>query len=122
MARPIIITHARSVPKKRTDFYQARVREGARLRRSLLGADRRKSSGVRLFCDDRSETKSRREATGETSNPFESEPDSNIEKGRILRIRPLSIYACARGFEPPTPWSVAKCSIQLSYAHIWSCE
>ena len=21
-----------------------------------------------------------------------------------------------RGFEPPTPWSVAKCSIQLSYA------
>ena len=25
---------------------------------------------------------------------------------------------CARGFEPPTPWSVAKCSIQLSYAHI----
>ena len=26
---------------------------------------------------------------------------------------------CARGFEPPTPWSVAKCSIQLSYAHIF---
>lgn len=23
-----------------------------------------------------------------------------------------------RGFEPPTPWSVAKCSIQLSYAHM----
>ena len=22
-----------------------------------------------------------------------------------------------RGFEPPTPWSVAKCSIQLSYTH-----
>ena len=25
---------------------------------------------------------------------------------------------CERGFEPPTPWSVAKCSIQLSYSHI----
>ena len=25
---------------------------------------------------------------------------------------------CVRGFEPPTPWSVAKCSIQLSYTHI----
>ena len=25
-----------------------------------------------------------------------------------------------RGFEPPTPWSVAKCSIQLSYTHIIS--
>ena len=25
--------------------------------------------------------------------------------------------ACPRGFEPPTPWSVAKCSIQLSYEH-----
>ena len=24
-----------------------------------------------------------------------------------------------RGFEPPTPWSVAKCSIQLSYTHIF---
>ena len=23
-----------------------------------------------------------------------------------------------RGFEPPTPWSVAKCSIQLSYQRI----
>ncbi len=23
-----------------------------------------------------------------------------------------------RGFEPPTPWSVAKCSVQLSYTHI----
>ena len=26
-------------------------------------------------------------------------------------------YTCVRGFEPPTPWSVAKCSIQLSYTH-----
>ena len=26
---------------------------------------------------------------------------------------------CARRFELPTPWSVAKCSIQLSYAHIF---
>ena len=28
---------------------------------------------------------------------------------------------CVRGFEPPTPWSVAKCSIQLSYTHIFFC-
>ena len=30
-----------------------------------------------------------------------------------------SYYTCARRFELPTPWSVAKCSIQLSYAHIF---
>ena len=29
-----------------------------------------------------------------------------------------AFITCARGFEPPTPWSVAKCSIQLSYAHM----
>ena len=29
-----------------------------------------------------------------------------------------SFATCVRGFEPPTPWSVAKCSIQLSYTHI----
>ena len=28
-------------------------------------------------------------------------------------------HTCARRFELPTPWSVAKCSIQLSYAHIF---
>ncbi len=28
-----------------------------------------------------------------------------------------------RGFEPPTPWSVAKCSVQLSYTHtFWLSE
>ena len=32
------------------------------------------------------------------------------------------LYTCARRFELPTPWSVAKCSIQLSYAHIFSCR
>ena len=26
-------------------------------------------------------------------------------------------HTCARRFELPTPWSVAKCSIQLSYTH-----
>ena len=30
------------------------------------------------------------------------------------------LHTCARRFELPTPWSVAKCSIQLSYAHISS--
>ena len=29
-------------------------------------------------------------------------------------------HTCARRFELPTPWSVAKCSIQLSYAHIFN--
>ena len=29
------------------------------------------------------------------------------------------VTTCARRFELPTPWSVAKCSIQLSYAHIF---
>ena len=30
-----------------------------------------------------------------------------------------ALNTCARRFELPTPWSVAKCSIQLSYAHIF---
>ena len=33
----------------------------------------------------------------------------------------VSFHTCARRFELPTPWSVAKCSIQLSYAHIFVC-
>ncbi len=37
----------------------------------------------------------------------------NLEKSRFL---PKITWA--RGFEPPTFWSVAKRSIQLSYAHI----
>ena len=32
------------------------------------------------------------------------------------------LHTCARRFELPTPWSVAKCSIQLSYAHIFYCR
>ena len=32
----------------------------------------------------------------------------------------VSFHTCARRFELPTPWSVAKCSIQLSYAHIFN--
>ena len=35
-------------------------------------------------------------------------------------INHVSIHTCARRFELPTPWSVAKCSIQLSYAHIFN--
>ena len=30
----------------------------------------------------------------------------------------MPFNTCARRFELPTPWSVAKCSIQLSYTHI----
>ena len=40
----------------------------------------------------------------------------NNKKPPELSFRRL--YTCARRFELPTPWSVAKCSIQLSYAHI----
>ena len=35
----------------------------------------------------------------------------------LLCVR-LFFMACPRGFEPPLPWSVAKCSIQLSHGHI----
>ena len=38
---------------------------------------------------------------------------------QYLNFAPISIGAtCVRRFELPTPWSVAKCSIQLSYTHI----
>ena len=39
-----------------------------------------------------------------------------IKKAQIIRF---VLFTCMRGFEPPTPWSVAKCSIQLSYTHIF---
>ena len=52
----------------------------------------------------------------------------NMKKlGIKIRIFTPSFYkisillrTCVRGFEPPTPWSVAKCSIQLSYTHIYN--
>ncbi len=34
-------------------------------------------------------------------------------------IQISTLFTCMRGFEPPTPWSVAKCSIQLSYIHTY---
>ena len=44
---------------------------------------------------------------------------THTKKG--VRLTSCSFFhTCARGFEPPTPWSVAKCSIQLSYAHIFT--
>ena len=38
---------------------------------------------------------------------------------KINRLQRLlqAVFTYVRGFEPPTPWSVAKCSIQLSYTH-----
>ena len=40
---------------------------------------------------------------------------------KINRLQRLlqAVFTYVRGFEPPTPWSVAKCSIQLSYTHIF---
>ena len=40
-----------------------------------------------------------------------------IQKRHLSEDRCLC--PCVRRFELPTPWSVAKCSIQLSYAHIF---
>ena len=38
---------------------------------------------------------------------------------KINRLQRLlqAVFTYVRGFEPPTPWSVAKCSIQLSYTY-----
>ena len=36
---------------------------------------------------------------------------------RVRSIDLTLFVACVRRFELPTPWSVAKCSIQLSYTH-----
>ena len=42
-----------------------------------------------------------------------------IDRKRVIAIRNDSFHsACARRFELPTFWSVARRSIQLSYAHI----
>ena len=42
-----------------------------------------------------------------------------IDRKRVIAICNDSFYsACARRFELPTFWSVARRSIQLSYAHI----
>ena len=43
----------------------------------------------------------------------------NSLKPPIYKDLRLFVNTCARRFELPTPWSVAKCSIQLSYAHIF---
>ena len=46
------------------------------------------------------------------SENFEKTPQKNLKQ--LFQV----LYTCARRFELPTPWSVAKCSIQLSYTHI----
>ena len=40
------------------------------------------------------------------------------QKGQGKCLVLFATKTCVRGFEPPTPWSVAKCSIQLSYTYI----
>ncbi len=73
------------------------------------------------------------EGAGALWAPFSTDRAGRREFG-LVRIRPAGEskekeigiisylfsfdLACVRGFEPPTPWSVAKCSIQLSYTHI----
>ena len=44
-------------------------------------------------------------------------------KNKKGSIDPLLFFQLARpeGFEPPTPWFVAKYSIQMSYGRVFSC-
>ena len=39
---------------------------------------------------------------------------TDLDNSRFVTLK----SACVRRFELPTPWSVAKCSIQLSYTHV----
>ncbi len=43
---------------------------------------------------------------------------TNAKSPEAKRLQGIN-STCVRRFELPTPWSVAKCSIQLSYTHIY---
>jgi hypothetical protein len=44
--------------------------------------------------------------------------DSAKKKARDVNRRPFLKLARPEGFEPPTPWFVAKYSIQMSYGRV----
>ena len=52
------------------------------------------------------------------TSPFITDKSLNRNKKAEIPKRISASNTCVRGFEPPTFWSVAKRSIQLSYAHI----
>ena len=53
---------------------------------------------------------------GGASFCFDKKEENKKSPGSLKDPGDINL-ACPRGFEPPTPWSVAKCSIQLSYEH-----
>ena len=93
--------HISDIKKKTADFKPFPTKKRS--------ARRRKTSGGRLTCADRA---GRRDI-----EPFADDPSANKKITAALNATVIFLSTYVRGFEPPTPWSGAKCSIQLSYTY-----